>query len=878
VKRTALLVLCATSSAYADDPRDVFGIKPRPVEQPLDCSDGTDFGCVRATDPFADAAPLALASWLPAKSLLSLPVGDATHDQVAHYAMASGQDGAGPVFGGATGLENRWTIEGAPSESVRTGGAENAIPLAFLDGILVTAGGFAARDRTSTGGTIEARLRRGGDHHEVEVYAWAGWASRGRHPEIAADTYQLRRGAVDPSWSATAAVVATGPLDALGAALGGKAWYAAGIAPSIQATDFRWTAGRLADVDQDGVPDGFPGVVTTQLIEHSEQTPITYFVPAMARAGLDHGPHHVDVSLVGNVASSVFNRFNSTISAAGTDTTSIVGDAIATYRGEWHDTHVRAQFAWHRATRRQSAHEAIAANQPELLSAYVPTTLPDDPPLAGACNDASMGDVYPKITNCPIPAGFFASGGAGELVDTTADRPSLTADIAHRLGNHVARVGATGEDARFVSESRFTGGSQIISLFPMETAVREFIAPDQACDVDPAKPCATVPVSELAYRTRYSAAYVEDTWRPTPEIVTDAGLRWELMWVGPALHLSREFAPRFGASWDPYGGGRSRVWVSAGRSYAVLPAGLGHTILGTDRTVDNVTSPFGPGRNIETGAPIAVIDGIKPVSQDELTLGGEIALYRTVRARAWMQGRWLARGIGLTSQGLDNPGRDHDVPPASRSTGLVAFELETAPTAKLVLRVGYTYSSTIGSYIGPYSPREGAILYASEDYLLPSSNLVGALPTDLGHRVYVEARRHGRFGEVAWQFATRLTLASGRPRDVLVDGSEGLVYGIPRGDAGRNPMLSQANIRLGASWRGFDVTLDFVNLFDQHTPTFVDPLYASGSIHPIQGGSYEDLVFLRDSIGRPAVKNPTYELGLAFQSPLEAMLGIHHAL
>ena len=47
------------------------------------------------------------------------------------------------------------------------------------------------------------------------------------------------------------------------------------------------------------------------------------------------------------------------------------------------------------------------------------------------------------------------------------------------------------------------------------------------------------------------------------------------MWVGPALHLSNEVAPRFGASWDPYGGGRSRVWVSAGRSFVMLPAGLG---------------------------------------------------------------------------------------------------------------------------------------------------------------------------------------------------------------------------------------------------------------------------------------------------------------
>src|SRR5438105_6424498 len=129
--------------------------------------------------------------------------------------MGAGQDGAGPTFAGATGLENRWTIEGAPSESVRTGGSETEVPLAFLDGIRVTAGGFSARDRASTGGTIDARLRRGGDHHELEVYAWAGYSARARHPEIAPDTYQLRRGEVDPRWGASATVVATGPLGPL---------------------------------------------------------------------------------------------------------------------------------------------------------------------------------------------------------------------------------------------------------------------------------------------------------------------------------------------------------------------------------------------------------------------------------------------------------------------------------------------------------------------------------------------------------------------------------------------------------------------------------------------------------------------------------------
>ncbi len=871
MRRLAVLI-GLTASAHAD-PRDVFGL-PAKTPQAVDCSDGKDFGCATATDPLADGTTFGLTTWLDARYLLSLPVGDATHDQVANYALGVGRDEAGLVIGGATGLENRWTIEGAPTESVRTGATETKLPLAFLDGILVTAGGFAARDRVSTGGTIEARLRKGGDHHEVEAYAWLTTIAPARQMDIPYDTYQVRRLAVDPANGATAAVVATGPL---GDVLGGRAWYAAGIAPTLRTTDFHWTAGRLVDRDQDGVPDGLPGLPEGELIEKTSSTPLTYFVPAMARAGLDRGPHHVELSLIGSASRDVFYLANSTLQAGGVNLDAFIGDAIANYRGEWHDTKLTAQLAWHHATRTQSARDPAAANVPQLDSAYVPPTLPEDPSLAGACDDTSPGDPYPNIPNCPVPAGFFASAGAGELVNTTTDRPSITADIAHRIDNHVVRAGATGEDARYVSTSRFTGDELDFSLFPGEVSQRQFLDPNLACSTDITQPCPTSRTSVLTYRTRYTAAYVEDTWHPEPGITVDGGLRWELMWVGPVLHFSDELAPRFGASWDPLGGGRSRVWTSAGRSFALLPAGLGSTILGSDRTVDTITSPFGVARFIETGASTKVAAGVEPIAQDEFTLGGEVALARTVKLRGWLQGRWLERGLTTTQNGFDNPGRDGSQP-AMRDTELVAVEIATAPTAKTVLRVGYLFATTIGSWVGPYDPREGAVLYASSDYQVQPLNLVGPLPTDLGHRLYFEASRRGRVGDIALAIATRFTVASGRPRDALGDGDNGLIYLIGRGQAGSEPMQTQANVRLAASWRGFDLTLDLVNLFDRRTTTNVDPVYTGpASLTPIQGGCYADLVFLRANDGSVPTRRTTYDLGTGFQSPFSAVLGLHRA-
>ncbi|HEX5058736.1 MAG TPA: hypothetical protein VFV99_05210, partial [Kofleriaceae bacterium] len=132
-----------STTEKTEDVRDVFGLTPKQQQAPLDCSDGTEFGCVDASDPLDEhETPYGLVQWLSGKYLLSLPVADATHEQVAHYALGGSRDEAGPAFRGANGLENRWLIDGAPADGLRTGVADTRIPLTFLDGMWVQSGGF----------------------------------------------------------------------------------------------------------------------------------------------------------------------------------------------------------------------------------------------------------------------------------------------------------------------------------------------------------------------------------------------------------------------------------------------------------------------------------------------------------------------------------------------------------------------------------------------------------------------------------------------------------------------------------------------------------------------------------------------------------------
>lgn len=865
----------APAPADADRLRETFGLQREAPAEPAGCGDGRGFGCATASDPLDEATPYALATWLPASYLRRLPVGDATHDAVAGYALGAGRDEAGVVIGGASGLENRWTIDGAPADSLRTGAADTRLPLAFLDGLRVSAGGFSARDRASTGGVIDGELRRGTPQHEAEAEVWTSLSRAPSVGPIAPGSFTLRRLTFDPGLAVTASLVATGPIDAVSSRLGGPAWYAAGIAPSLDTSTARWRAARVVDANGDGIPDGLPGDVATAPIGTTETTERDYLVPVMARAGLDLGPNHVAVSLIGNLARDSRFLGNATLPAAGVDRTSTVGDAIVSWRGSWPSLRARLQLAWHHSGRSDAARDAAAGRTPQLLSAYVPATLSDDPALAAACSDMPPADPAPTVANCPVPFGFFASGGAGPLSDVVGDRPSAAGEIAYRVAGHVLRGGFAVEDSRLVTTTVFTGSEQDRSLFDGELSRRRFY--DGPCSDDPTMPCAYATGSQLTYRTVYAALYAEDSFSPRDGLAIDAGVRWELMWVGTRLHFSHQYAPRLGVVWDPLGGGRSRLWASYGRTFAMLVPGLGSTVIQRDATVDDIElAGEAIGRSHDAGAPFGVAQGTEPITQDEVTAGAEVALAGALRATLWGQGRWLRHGLETVGNDLANPGAD-GVLPATRETELVAFQLELRRAPAMAIRAGVSWGRTVGTWTGPFDPRNGATQLAGPDWDRDPTNLYGPLPTQAGARVFVEAERRAQLGDVALAAATRLTVSGGRPRNVLANGSDGIVELLPRGAAGDGPPVAQVNLRLAARWRGFDATLDVFNLFDQRTVTNLDEVYSADAVRPISGGSASDLVFLHSDGGAPATRRTAFQLPIAYQSPLSVTLGIHKA-
>jgi hypothetical protein len=844
-----------------DDPRALFGLPPPAPEAPaLDCSALGPFGCVFPTDPMEPFAPAAVGTTLGLDWLADLPQSDATHDRLASFAAGTAPDPLGLVVPGASAIENRWLVDGAPADDVRGGGPGTRVPLIFVRAIDVTTGGFAARDRASTGAIVDAELRRGTPAHEIRAGAWLTIGAPS--PTIAPTSYVPVTGATGAERAATVAIVASGPLPARGA------WYFGGVQARLAPTSFTGTARREVDLDDDGVPDRDPtGALVTDTLAVRSAGATSFDVPFVARAGVTRGAHDLALTLVGDWRGDT--RFDpmATLSAGGTDERALTGDAVATYRGRWAHTRALVQWAWHRSVSIERAHDPAAAAIPQLDTAFVPNgaLLPDDFALGTGCDDVATDDPYPTIANCPMPTGYFARGGVGQLTDVTADRPSATASVAREIGEHRVELGVTGEDARLVVRRAYSGGSFERTVFGADKIDTSFVALGDASGPDFPATCAGAPCRFLdsasqTYRARSAATWLEETWRPDPSVAADVGARWEYLHLSGADALD-EILPRAGLAWDPLGGGRSRVFAGFARTAPLLPVRVDETIAGGPTRIDRVILPIGTTDFLHPTSTLPLASGAEPMIVDDVTVGGEVALASAVRFGIDAQWRTLRRG-------LDSNGTLLVDTPALRDSGALTVQLATAPGAPVSLRLAYTYTRAFGTWTGPADPSLGATYYAGPDG--SGAPPVGDLPSDLRHRLVVEVVTTRHFDKYTLVAGGRAIVASGRPVGAF-DGEGAAI--LARGAFDRTPPATAADIHVALRRARVEAGLDVLNVFDHRPAALVDERYTTAVVGgPIVGGDASDLVFLRADDGTIAARNPGFGRATAFLAPLTITL------
>ncbi|MGH9363699.1 MAG: TonB-dependent receptor [Thermoanaerobaculia bacterium] len=154
------------------------------------------------------------------------------------------------------------------------------------------------------------------------------------------------------------------------------------------------------------------------------------------------------------------------------------------------------------------------------------------------------------------------------------------------------------------------------------------------------------PVTSIFGETPIHAysAYLQDTWRLSPRLTLNAGIRWELEkianWKGEdRIDLDNMWAPRAGVVWDFLGDATSKAFASYGRFYYRYPTDLNARAFGRsdffiystvnyDRNslANDLHAPQQFAALSQPAGDEPVDRGLKGMYQDEFTIGVEKAL------------------------------------------------------------------------------------------------------------------------------------------------------------------------------------------------------------------------------------------------------------
>jgi outer membrane receptor protein involved in Fe transport len=403
-----------------------------------------------------------------------------------------------------------------------------------------------------------------------------------------------------------------------------------------------------------------------------------------------------------------------------------------------------------------------------------------------------------------------------------------------------------------------------------------------------------------------SAQYLQDHWQVTDRVLVDLGVRREQF--SNFTSLGKEFisqrnmiAPRLGATWDYLGDSSLKFFVNAGRYHLPVPSNLSSnmaspllstseffTYTGVDPSTGAPTglhaiskpysanSFYGQGRDALEVTAI----GLKPLSQDEFSLGFERALTPKFTVGASILYRklndtnddvcddrpiyaWAAKNGVDTDHwsgfqcAIINPGRDNALwidfgdgkgltraditaaewgnPKPDRSYKALNLFAEHPFSNGWYGKLTYTLSSLKGNMEGQTDTIGGGDvgLTISDDHKELMYNAFGYLPSDHRHAI----KAYG-FMQVHPEVmvGANVSLMSGAPRncigelpaDMRWDHDYGAAYfycngkPTPRGSQGRMPWQTQIDLNLAYTpgfAKGLSLKIDVFNLLDRKTVT-----------------------------------------------------------
>lgn len=396
-----------------------------------------------------------------------------------------------------------------------------------------------------------------------------------------------------------------------------------------------------------------------------------------------------------------------------------------------------------------------------------------------------------------------------------------------------------------------------------------------------------------------------------------------------------KLAPRIGFAYDVFGNGRSKVYGSYGKFYDIMKLALSRGSFGGDKwlwhaftletpdwqsfTCTGVSNAKNSKPNCNSGTYLGTINlrepsldaidpGVKPMSQQEFVLGGQHEIGNQMSVGVRLIHKELLRAIEdlgtLVQTGpntfdesytIGNPGFGLSkvgsptipgFPKATRTYDGFEFEFTKRFVNRWGLSARYLYSRLFGNYSGLANEDEGqfgtpriepnvsrwgdfveTVFDASGTKKAPE----GRLPTDRPHQLKAQL-------SYAFPFGTTVGLtqfiASGTPVSTQMYVHAAEFYPFGRGDLGRTPMLKETSLYAGHRFPigryGFEVSANVLNLLDSKTPIAVYQAASQDSVAE-SGDS-----FFKGFDARAELKKLTpdvlYRQTSVFQAPREIRL------
>jgi Carboxypeptidase regulatory-like domain/TonB dependent receptor-like, beta-barrel len=575
-----------------------------------------------------DTTSTTIGAVISTDAIDQVPVGRRFADVMYLAAGVSSSGTAGrmnPSISGGSGLENQYVVDGANvtntgygglgSYSIIFGSLGNSTPYDFIKEIQIKTGGYEAEFGQSTGGVVNVITKSGSNVFRGSAFGY----SQPDGLEGSFTQYQASNGSVNTAGAHTNDYGAEGGFPIIK----NRLFFFGAIDPSYQTTTLT-------------APPSFP-LASLGDVDRKRRT-ISY----AAKGTLELGSgHRLDASFFGDPSHGDLGPQRTSALLVGTT----------------------ASFS----TLDYGGHQQALRYSGVLGSHWLV-----EGSFARSLNDISevpSGNTW-RITDQTVTPTQI-SGGIGFY---EAGNHSLNKAYAIKstniLGGHQIKYGFGYDDVTYTQLNNYTGPT--------------FVGPDGRTTATGASiTVLSDPVYGQIYRVtranynnghvtaqKYGSFFVQDSWQVGHRLTINPGLRYDQETMSGDLikdwQLKNNWAPRIGATFDPMGDGKSKVYANYGRFYARVPNDLAARSLSAD---DGFTRgdyfDAGLTRVVPQGTPAAgvtnhfILAGAFPDTIDpnaKLSYENEVVagIEREIMAGTTLGVRYVYRNFGRVLEDVAN--------------------------------------------------------------------------------------------------------------------------------------------------------------------------------------------------------------------------------